>query len=97
MRFSSGDILFEDFRNLVNRKQYPEYYKVIKEPMSLNTIRKRLLAHKYPGWPEFERDLNLIVTNAESFNEEDSEIVMTARELRVRERLTSCAFGQIFQ
>lgn len=77
--------MFEDFRNLVSRKEYPEYYRVIKEPMSLNTIRKRLLAHKYPGWPDFERDLGLIVTNAETFNEEDSIIVRLARELKVHD------------
>lgn len=77
--------MFEDFRNLVSRKEYPEYYKVIKEPMSLNTIRKRLLAHKYPSWLEFERDLGLIVTNAETFNEEDSIIVQLARVLKVHD------------
>ncbi|KAF8469665.1 hypothetical protein BDZ91DRAFT_62333 [Kalaharituber pfeilii] len=78
----TGETMFEDFRNLVSRKEYPEYYKVIKEPMSLNTVRKRILAHKYPGWLEFERDLHLIVTNAEEFNEEESDIVKLAHELR---------------
>lgn len=75
--------MFDDFRNLVSRKEYPEYYRLIKEPVSLNTIRKRLLSHKYPGWPDFEKDLHLIVINAETFNEDDSEIVQHARELRV--------------
>ena len=51
--------------------------------MSLNTIRKRLLAHKYPGWPELERDLYLIVANAEEFNEDGSDIVLLARDLKV--------------
>lgn len=75
--------MFDDFRNLVSRKEYPEYYKVIKEPMSLNTVRKRILAHRYLAWPEFEKDLELIVTNAGTFNEEDSIIVQLARELQV--------------
>ena len=79
----SGAAMFEDFRNLVSRKDYPEYYTVIKEAMSLNTIRKRILAHKYTGWPDFEKDLNLVVTNAEEFNEEGSGIVMLARQLKV--------------
>lgn len=75
--------MFEDFRNLVSRKEYPDYYKIIKEPMSLNTVRKRILAHKYQSWPEFEKDLELIVENAATFNEEDSFIVQLARELQV--------------
>ncbi|KAF8456270.1 Bromodomain-containing protein, partial [Terfezia claveryi] len=79
----NGDTMFDDFRNLVSRKDYPEYYKVIKEPMSLNTIRKRILAHRYTGWSEFEKDMELIVQNARTFNEEDSFIVQVALELQV--------------
>lgn len=75
--------MFDDFRNLVSRKDYPEYYKIIKEPMSLNTIRKRILAHRYTGWSEFERDMELIIQNARTFNEEDSFIVQVALELQV--------------
>jgi len=75
--------MFDDFRNLVSRKEYPEYYKIIKEPMSLNTIRKRILAHRYTGWSEFERDMELIIQNARTFNEEDSFIVQVALKLQV--------------
>ncbi|RPB27176.1 Bromodomain-domain-containing protein, partial [Terfezia boudieri ATCC MYA-4762] len=79
----NGDTMFDDFRNLVSRKDYPEYYKIIKEPMSLNTIRKRILAHRYTGWSEFERDMELIIQNARTFNEEESFIVRAALELQV--------------
>jgi len=75
--------MFDDFRNLVSRKDYPEYYKIIKEPMSLNTVRKRILAHRYTGWLEFERDMELIIQNAQTFNEDDSFIVQVALELQV--------------
>ncbi|KAF8424600.1 hypothetical protein EV426DRAFT_83672 [Tirmania nivea] len=80
----NGDTIFDDFRNLVSRKDYPEYYKIIKEPMSLNTVRKRILAHRYTSWSEFERDMELIVQNAKTFNEEDSFIVQVALELQKR-------------
>ena len=75
--------MFDDFRNLVSRKDYPEYYKIIKEPMSLNTVRKRILARRYTGWSEFEKDMELIIQNAKTFNEEDSYIVQVALELKV--------------
>lgn len=77
--------MYEDFRNLVKRKEYPEYYRIIKTPMSLNTVRTRVLKGKYPTWDEMKRELDIIITNAQTFNEEGSEIYDLANELRVSE------------
>ncbi|RPA88252.1 hypothetical protein BJ508DRAFT_4719 [Ascobolus immersus RN42] len=64
-----------------NKQDYPEYYEVIKEPISLNKIKSKIKKRLYSTWDAFERDIRLIRFNAETFNEEDSAIVKDARTL----------------
>ncbi len=39
---SSGDYVAELFHSLPSRKEYPEYYRVISEPIDLSTIKKKI-------------------------------------------------------
>ncbi|ELW68820.1 Transcription intermediary factor 1-alpha, partial [Tupaia chinensis] len=57
-------------------KRVPDYYKIIKNPMDLSTIKKRL-QEDYPMYtkPEdFIADFRLIFQNCAEFNEPDSEV-----------------------
>ena len=39
---SSGDFVAEVFHALPSRKEYPEYYRIITEPIDLNIIKKNV-------------------------------------------------------
>ena len=42
-----GFTISDPFLRLPNRRFYPTYYEEIKNPISLKTIRKKIIAHKY--------------------------------------------------
>lgn len=58
----------------VNTKQFPTYKKIIKSPMDLSTIKKRLQDMHYKCKEEFCADVRLIFNNCEIFNEDDSPV-----------------------
>jgi len=55
-------------------KQFPTYKKIVKAPMDVSTIRKKLNDGMYKSREEFKRDVNLIFANCEIFNEDDSPV-----------------------
>ena len=78
----SGPFLFP-----VNTKQFATYKKVIKTPMDIATIKKKLdLPHgnssAYKTRDEFVEDVRLIFTNCEVFNEDDSPVGKAGHTMR---------------
>ena len=53
---------------------YPEYYSVIKTPIDLREILQRIKAQRYQSLAELMTAIELLVSNACTFNEEDSQI-----------------------
>lgn len=76
-----GEPLSEPFMRLPSRKQYPDYYVVIRRPMTLSEVRTKLKQKEYPTWSDLKADLELICTNAKRFNMRDSDIWLKARDL----------------
>eukprot|EP01112_Ceratiomyxa_fruticulosa_P018100 TRINITY_DN5747_c0_g1_i5.p1 TRINITY_DN5747_c0_g1~~TRINITY_DN5747_c0_g1_i5.p1 ORF type:complete len:788 (+),score=178.77 TRINITY_DN5747_c0_g1_i5:305-2668(+) len=62
--------------------QIPDYFDVIKHPMDLGTIENKLKNGVYREADEFARDVKLVFDNACLYNEQHSEIVKNAEELR---------------
>lgn len=58
----------------VNTKQFPQYKKVIKAPMDLSTIKRKLQESSYKCRDEFATDVRLMFSNCEIFNEDDSPV-----------------------
>ncbi|RZC05013.1 bromodomain adjacent to zinc finger domain protein 2B, partial [Asbolus verrucosus] len=58
----------------VNTKQFPTYKKIIKTPMDLSTIKKKLYDVSYKSKEEFCVDVRQIFNNCEVFNEDDSPV-----------------------
>ncbi|XP_066142335.1 bromodomain adjacent to zinc finger domain protein 2B isoform X3 [Euwallacea fornicatus] len=58
----------------VNTKQFPTYKKIIKVPMDLSTIKKRLQDLVYKSKEDFCTDVRQIFNNCETFNEDDSPV-----------------------
>ena len=53
------------FRLLPSQKRYPEYYKVIDNPMDLKTIATKITENKYANLTELEDDISLMCKNAQ--------------------------------
>ncbi|KAF7943480.1 hypothetical protein EAE96_011405 [Botrytis aclada] len=55
----------------VNKREAPDYYNVIKHPMDLGTMTKKLKQHQYRSKTEFVADLDLIWENCLNYNGAD--------------------------
>ncbi|XP_012551869.1 uncharacterized protein LOC101745407 isoform X6 [Bombyx mori] len=66
----------------VNNKQFPQYKKVIKCPMDLSTIKKKLQDSSYKCKEEFASDVRLIFSNCEVFNEDYSPVGRAGHNMR---------------
>lgn len=69
-----GRVLSELFMRRPSSKLYPKYYLVIKEPIDLREIFGRIRTGGFPSFKEMEQALELMVNNALTFNEEDSQV-----------------------
>jgi len=56
------------------------YYKIIKTPIDLSSIKHKLLDGQYENRHQFRDDLDLIVTNCKTYNGEGSPIFNAAVE-----------------
>ncbi|KAK5650176.1 hypothetical protein RI129_001205 [Pyrocoelia pectoralis] len=71
---SDGRLLSEQFMKQPSRKDYPDYYDIIKRPMDINKIVNRIDEGKYSDLQDLERDFMLLCQNAQTYNEEASVI-----------------------
>ena len=58
----------------VNPKAFPTYKKIIKQPMDLTTIKKKLESGNMKTREDFISSVNLIFENCELFNEDESPV-----------------------
>ncbi|KOC68375.1 Bromodomain adjacent to zinc finger domain protein 2B [Habropoda laboriosa] len=66
----------------VNTKQFPTYKKIIKTPMDLSTIKKKLQDSVYKSRDEFCADVRQMFINCEVFNEDDSPVGKAGHGMR---------------
>ncbi|CAH1967332.1 unnamed protein product [Acanthoscelides obtectus] len=69
---SDGRVLSEPFMKLPPRKDYPDYYEIIKKPIDITKILNRIEDGKYTDFADLERDFMLLCQNAQIYNEEAS-------------------------
>jgi hypothetical protein len=70
-----------------------DYYQIIKYPVSLKSVQKKVRGQvgrgpptgvtEFQSWGSFEHEMNFIWDNAWEYNEDDSDISVTAGELKV--------------
>lgn len=70
------------FKVAVNPDEAPNYYQVIKNPVDLSLILKRLEDNEYATTKMWETDINFIAYNAEKYNGSDSEVFWLAQALQ---------------
>lgn len=59
----------------------PDYFTVIKHPMDLGTIRRKLDHREYVNAEQFEQDVRLVFSNCFTYNAPDTDIVQMAKAL----------------
>ncbi|KAG9491545.1 hypothetical protein GDO78_000190 [Eleutherodactylus coqui] len=62
------------FLEPVNPRLVPGYRKIIKNPMDFSTMRNKLLNGRYTSCKEFADDAELVFSNCQLFNEDESEV-----------------------
>ncbi|BGO93526.1 hypothetical protein NBRC10512_006555 [Rhodotorula toruloides] len=70
------------FNELPPKRDYPDYYLIITQPISLKEIKKKVNNGTYPDTDAFARDIHLMLNNAMTYNEEGSIVYEDARLLR---------------
>lgn len=66
--------LCELFMFKPSKKDYPDYYKVILEPMDLKTIEHSIRAERYATEDAMMEEMRLMFRNARHYNEEGSQV-----------------------
>lgn len=70
----TGRRLCDLFMVKPSKKDYPDYYKVILEPMDLRTIEHNIRSDKYMTEYAMVEDMKLMFRNARHYNEEGSQV-----------------------
>lgn len=76
-----GMFRLRHFERLPDRAEYPHYYQEIKEPIAMDTIKKKAKRKKYNSLDHFMKDVELMFKNAMSYNVDGSAIYVDATAL----------------
>lgn len=78
LTFSSSN-----FEERVPKKDYPDYYKLIKKPTSISDVRGLVESEEVQDWDALAKEVRLIWDNAKEYNQEGSDIYLMAEKLEV--------------
>lgn len=76
-----GTFRLRHFERLPDKAEHPHYYQEIKEPIAMDTIKKKAKRKKYSSLENFTRDVELMFRNAMAYNVDGSEIYQDAKVL----------------
>lgn len=62
------------FMEKPSRKDYPDYYKLILEPIDMRTIERKIKQDKYVNVEDVVTDFQLMFNNARHYNEPGSQV-----------------------
>nr|AAH78299.1 Polybromo 1, like [Danio rerio] len=82
-RSAQGLLLSEPFLQLPSRREYPDYYHQIKNPISLQQIREKMKNGDYEAVEQIEADLSVMFENARRYNMPNSTIYKRAQRLQL--------------
>eukprot|EP01134_Creolimax_fragrantissima_P002142 CFRG2142T1 len=76
-----GHKLVDMFMKLPSKRQFRDYYDVIKRPMDLATVRQKMIAHEYSTFKQLDADILLCFNNARRYNQPGSDVHKDASAL----------------
>ncbi|XP_034553567.1 protein polybromo-1 isoform X9 [Notolabrus celidotus] len=81
-RNSHGQLISEPFLQLPSRKDYPDYYNQISQPICLHQIKNKMKNNEYESVEHVDSDLTLMFENAKRYNVPHSSIYKRALKLQ---------------
>uniref|UniRef100_A0A8C7WJW4 Protein polybromo-1 n=1 Tax=Oncorhynchus mykiss TaxID=8022 RepID=A0A8C7WJW4_ONCMY len=81
-RNSQGQLISEPFLQLPSRKDYPDYFQQISQPISLHQIRNKMKNNEYESVDQLDADLTLMFENAKRYNVPHSSIYKRVLKLQ---------------
>jgi len=69
------------FARPVDKKQSPDYYKVISNPIDLSVIKEKLHSLQYASAVDFVKDFRLMISNCRAYNPPDTFVYNAGEEL----------------
>ena len=75
--------LIEPFEKLVPRSHFPDYYVLIRRPICMDQIKKKIDKESYQSLKEYRDDIRLLFDNARTYNEDGSILYQDADKLEV--------------
>ncbi|TCD61141.1 nuA3 HAT complex component nto1 [Steccherinum ochraceum] len=70
------------FKNPVSKTEVPDYYEIIKKPMTWSAIDQKLDAHEYWDLQDFKDDVYLVLSNALTYNPPSTAIYRAAERVQ---------------
>ncbi|KAK3301999.1 SNF2-family ATP dependent chromatin remodeling factor like protein [Chaetomium strumarium] len=67
-------LIIGPFVKLPPKREWADYYVIITNPICMNDIQKRIKKEEYNSLSDMRKDLDLMVSNCRTFNEESSGI-----------------------
>ncbi|KAK6357308.1 hypothetical protein TWF718_001624 [Orbilia javanica] len=68
----------EVFMDVVNRRDFPDYFQIIKNPIALRNVVNKLKQKRYPNFTVFISDAARVFHNAKTYNRPSSQIYKDA-------------------
>jgi len=82
----------ELFKELPDKRDYPDYYNLIRQPISLSIIRRRINGNTYNTVAVYRADWKLMFDNARTYNQPGSWVCLDAEEM---EKVFEAAFNRL--
>ncbi|KAF7988055.1 hypothetical protein HCN44_007549 [Aphidius gifuensis] len=71
---TDGRLLSQEFMELPPKREFPDYYEIIKKPLTINKLIQKIDGGKYSDFDDLEKDFMQLCKNAQTYNEEASPI-----------------------
>ncbi len=75
--------LVNPFIDLPSKKIFADYYVIIKSPIGLKMMEKKIKKEEYSSLGDLMRDVRLMCSNAKTYNEDTSDIYKDAVKIQV--------------
>ncbi|KAJ5323598.1 RSC complex subunit (Sth1) [Penicillium atrosanguineum] len=76
--------IIDPFMKPPPRAHYPDYYMIIKNPIAIDTIEKKIKRDDYQSLKEFRDDIHLLCQNARTYNEDGSLLYQDANDIEAK-------------
>ncbi|KAF7437300.1 hypothetical protein PC9H_004139 [Pleurotus ostreatus] len=82
----------ELFKDLPDKRDYPDYYQLIHRPIAIAQLRKKINSGQYKTVQMFKDDWQLMFNNARTYNQEGSWVYVDAEEM---EKVFKASFDRV--